>query len=302
MDVGKIILQIRKSNDLSQEQFGKLFHVTRQTVSNWENEKNYPDLETLVEISNMFDITLERILKEDAPMIKAIDRERKSAKVRKVIIFILAAVIIFMCAGVKIFLIDAFEPTPDERRNISATSATMYLNLPNATPSGAIIRTFDGDVFDGYSVAKLAEIREAIGGNMEGDIPGVTLGKNEQIRFVFQDSYRQNVLPNEPPQIVIKEYLNVSMLPKDNLEYEYEAKKRVGGRGEIREVRDILTKDSNGYFYIFDNVLEYDSSFGESTDFDMRVCLIELRYSIEGHKYVSTTALYLKKSLSNGCP
>lgn len=34
MDVGKMILEIRKSNDLSQEQFGNLFHVTRQTVSN----------------------------------------------------------------------------------------------------------------------------------------------------------------------------------------------------------------------------------------------------------------------------
>lgn len=145
MDVGKMILEIRKSSNLSQEQFGNLFHVTRQTVSNWENNKNYPDLETLVEISNIFDVSLERILKQDVPMIKAIDKERKSAKVRKVIIIILTAIIICICAGIKMFLIDAFKPTPDERRNISTTSATMYLNLPNATPSHAIIRTFDRD-------------------------------------------------------------------------------------------------------------------------------------------------------------
>lgn len=71
-------------------------------------------METLVKISTMFDITLDHILKEDAPMIKTIDRERRSAKVRKVIIFILTAIIIFICAGVKIFLFDAFKSTPDE--------------------------------------------------------------------------------------------------------------------------------------------------------------------------------------------
>ena len=39
---------------VSQEEFGKLFHVTRQTVSNWENGKSYPDLQILVSMSNQF--------------------------------------------------------------------------------------------------------------------------------------------------------------------------------------------------------------------------------------------------------
>ncbi|MBT9617575.1 helix-turn-helix transcriptional regulator [Mediterraneibacter faecis] len=43
-----------KDNQLTQEEFGKLFHVTRQTVSNWENGKSYPDLQILVSMSNQF--------------------------------------------------------------------------------------------------------------------------------------------------------------------------------------------------------------------------------------------------------
>ncbi|MFR6291189.1 MAG: helix-turn-helix transcriptional regulator [Peptococcaceae bacterium] len=39
MEVGKRIAEIRKENRMSQEQFGQLFHVTRQTVSNWEMQK-----------------------------------------------------------------------------------------------------------------------------------------------------------------------------------------------------------------------------------------------------------------------
>lgn len=52
MNIGNQILNIRKENQLTQEEFGKLFHVTRQTVSNWENGKSYPDLQVLVDISN----------------------------------------------------------------------------------------------------------------------------------------------------------------------------------------------------------------------------------------------------------
>ena len=64
MSIGKTILNVRKEKGMSQEEFGELFHVTRQTVSNWENEKNYPDLNTLVTMSDMFEISLDKLLKE----------------------------------------------------------------------------------------------------------------------------------------------------------------------------------------------------------------------------------------------
>ena len=76
MDVGNQISNIRKEHQLTQEEFGRLFHVTRQTVSNWENRKSYPDLQLLVDISNRFDISLDTLLKGDSRMIKEIDKER----------------------------------------------------------------------------------------------------------------------------------------------------------------------------------------------------------------------------------
>lgn len=76
MNIGNQISNIRKEQQLTQEGFGRLFHVTRQTVSNWENEKSYPDLQILVEMSNQFEISLDTLLKEDSKMVKAIDKER----------------------------------------------------------------------------------------------------------------------------------------------------------------------------------------------------------------------------------
>ena len=76
MNIGNQILNIRKEKQLTQEEFGRLFHVTRQTVSNWENGKSYPDLQILVSMSNQFDISLDTLLKEDSKMVQSMDKER----------------------------------------------------------------------------------------------------------------------------------------------------------------------------------------------------------------------------------
>ena len=74
MNIGNQISAIRKEQQLTQEQFRSLFHVTRQTVSNWENEKSYPDLQMLIDISNQFEISLDTLIKEDSKMVKTIDK------------------------------------------------------------------------------------------------------------------------------------------------------------------------------------------------------------------------------------
>ena len=83
MNIGNQILNIRKEKQLTQEEFGKLFHVTRQTVSNLENEKSYPDLQMLIDISNQFEISLDTLIKEDSKMVKTIDKERVLGKIKK---------------------------------------------------------------------------------------------------------------------------------------------------------------------------------------------------------------------------
>lgn len=77
MEVGKRIAAIRKEQGMSQEQFGQLFHVTRQIVSNWENEKSYPDLQTLVKISDRFEVSMDKLLKENAPMVRRLTGNAK---------------------------------------------------------------------------------------------------------------------------------------------------------------------------------------------------------------------------------
>ena len=43
MKIGETILKLREEKKMSQEEFAQYYHVTRQTISNWEKEKNYPE-------------------------------------------------------------------------------------------------------------------------------------------------------------------------------------------------------------------------------------------------------------------
>ena len=78
MKLGQTILDIRKERKMTQEEFAQIFHVTRQTVSNWEKEKNYPDLETLISMSDEFNISLDVMLKEDKKMVKKLNKAYSS--------------------------------------------------------------------------------------------------------------------------------------------------------------------------------------------------------------------------------
>ena len=89
MELGKNIARIRKDNNLTQDDLAEKYYVTRQTISNWENGKSYPDLETLVKMSDDFKISLDILLKEDNKMIKDISKKQKDYKWFKIFVIIL---------------------------------------------------------------------------------------------------------------------------------------------------------------------------------------------------------------------
>lgn len=74
MKLGQTIVEIRKEHGLTQEDLAQEFNVTRQTVSNWENEKSYPDLLTLIRISDTYHYSLDKMLKEDIDMTETMNR------------------------------------------------------------------------------------------------------------------------------------------------------------------------------------------------------------------------------------
>ncbi len=55
---------------LSQEELAKRIYVSRQTISNWENEKSYPDIHSLLLLSNLFGVPVDELIKGDLKKMK----------------------------------------------------------------------------------------------------------------------------------------------------------------------------------------------------------------------------------------
>ena len=76
MELGKQIKRYRMEANLSQEELADKVFVSRQTISNWENDKNYPDINSLVLMSEVFHVSLDHLVKGDLErMKKEIDKQ-----------------------------------------------------------------------------------------------------------------------------------------------------------------------------------------------------------------------------------
>lgn len=75
MDISTKLKDKRKQVGLTQEQIAQKLHVSRQTISNWETGKSIPDIYSLVELSNIYDISLDNLIKEDVVMMKELKKE-----------------------------------------------------------------------------------------------------------------------------------------------------------------------------------------------------------------------------------
>ena len=60
--VNTSIKDLRKKKNMTQDELAEKLNVTRQAVSNWENGKSQPDIETLTKLAEIFDVSMERII------------------------------------------------------------------------------------------------------------------------------------------------------------------------------------------------------------------------------------------------
>lgn len=76
MELNAQIKKYRTKLKLSQEELAEKVYVTRQTISNWENGKSYPDIHSLLLLSSLFDVSLDQLIKGDIETMKEIISEQ----------------------------------------------------------------------------------------------------------------------------------------------------------------------------------------------------------------------------------
>ena len=95
MKLGNHIKHYRNEKGLSQEELAERVYVTRQTISNWENNKNYPDINSIVLLSEVFEISIDNLIKGDLEQMK---KEINSEEVKKLNFYSWMVLIIFLIA------------------------------------------------------------------------------------------------------------------------------------------------------------------------------------------------------------
>lgn len=106
MEVGNRIREERERLGISQEGLAQQIFVSRQTVSNWETGKTYPDVQSLLLLSNLFDVSVDSLVKGDVEaMAKTVENyELERYKIRA---SMTAAVVLIVIGAVMLVILTA---------------------------------------------------------------------------------------------------------------------------------------------------------------------------------------------------
>ena len=93
MELGNKIKYYRGEKELSQEELAERVYVSRQTISNWKNNKSYPDINSIVLLSEIFEISIDNLIKGDVELMK---KEINSEEVKKLNFYATMMVILML--------------------------------------------------------------------------------------------------------------------------------------------------------------------------------------------------------------
>lgn len=121
--IGSIIKDIRKKNNLTQNEFASILGVTFQAVSKWENDKSIPDITILKDISNKFNVDLNYLISGKKANINKKSFFKKNMIIITVIIFIIISVCVFLFFHKHNY---EFKTLNGETKDIKVTGSITY--------------------------------------------------------------------------------------------------------------------------------------------------------------------------------
>lgn len=83
MEIRKKLKNARIEAGLTQEKAAEKIDVSRQTISNWENEKSYPDIISVIALSDLYSVSLDELLKGNQKMAEHLEESTNVVKSNK---------------------------------------------------------------------------------------------------------------------------------------------------------------------------------------------------------------------------
>ena len=110
MKFGNHLKGERLKRKFTQQKVAQDLHVSRQTISSWETEHSYPDIDSLIRLSDYYQVSLDQLLKEDTGMTEYLKKQEILQSIRP-IIWILTAIDIIFLGFLMLSLLDIIKLT-----------------------------------------------------------------------------------------------------------------------------------------------------------------------------------------------
>lgn len=137
MDISNQIKTRREAMGLSQEQLAEKLYVSRQTISNWERDKTYPDVQSLLMLSILFGTSIDTLVKGDVTVMEeAVERDRKRMGTRMMRLAVL--MLLLLAAAFALILSPAFV-WMEEAWGVGIASVVAFLPAVAALVVAAIL-------------------------------------------------------------------------------------------------------------------------------------------------------------------
>ena len=104
MELGKQIKTYRQEAHMSQEELAYRVYVSRQTISNWENDKSYPDVKSLILLGEIFHVSLDKLIKGDVDIMKEVIKKEEVEKMNRYGVIYTVALGITVVSAVPLFI------------------------------------------------------------------------------------------------------------------------------------------------------------------------------------------------------
>lgn len=98
MLIGDKLKEARLKKNMTQEEVAEKIFVSRQSISNWENNKTYPDIGNVIALSDLYEISLDELLKGSDNFMKHLEESTDLVKSNKKLIGIIILALIIVVA------------------------------------------------------------------------------------------------------------------------------------------------------------------------------------------------------------
>lgn len=145
MTLGERIQKYRKMKGLSQEELGKLLHISRQIISKWESNQSSPDIQSWKAMADVFGISLEELLDES----KKIKTDQSTNHRNMIIIFgIVIFVVIIMESYVAVKMSERIDALEEANSSLQQQINDFYGDQPISLDTNSICSYFSGYISD----------------------------------------------------------------------------------------------------------------------------------------------------------